>query len=147
MINEEMRISVAPPCNLDQFRADLEESIQDELCDIGFYAGIALEAPTDILRLLTISIVGDEYAHARIQAALLGVNPPPLSTPPACPTPTGDFKEDVETAIAGEISAVARYSMLAQCAPTANIRYLLTSIITDEYGHAKIWSAMLNALS
>ena len=53
------------------YRAQLEESLQDELCDAGFYAQIANEAPTEELRELIISIVGDEYGHARLQAALL----------------------------------------------------------------------------
>lgn len=54
----------------------IQESIQDELSDVAFYAGIANESPDDIARLIITSIVGDEYAHARTQAALLHqVNP------------------------------------------------------------------------
>jgi rubrerythrin len=123
----------------------LEESIQDEICDAGFYAEIANEAPTDILRELTTSIVGDEYGHARLQAALLGICPPPASCPPSCPSATGDFATDVRTAISGELGAIRRYAELARCAPTVEIRYLLTSILGDEYAHARIWNAMLLA--
>jgi rubrerythrin len=123
----------------------LEESIQDEICDAGFYAQIANEAPSPELRKLIISIVGDEYGHARLQASLLGICPPPVSCPPDCPTATGDFAADVETAIQGELGAVGRYAHLAGCAPTLEIRYLLTSILGDEYAHARIWSAMLLA--
>ena len=50
------------------YRGQLEASMQDELCDAGFYAQIANEAPTEELRELIISIVGDEYGHARLQA-------------------------------------------------------------------------------
>ncbi|MGI6034885.1 MAG: ferritin-like domain-containing protein [Limnochordia bacterium] len=136
-----------PPCNPQQFRRDLEESIQDELFDVGFYAVIANEAPNDILRLITISIVGDEYGHARLQAALLSNNPPTPPSPPPEPPPTPrGFAVDVEAAIQGEISAVTRYSALAGCAPNYIVRYLLTSIITDEYAHARIWRAMLATL-
>lgn len=55
------------------YRGQLEPSMQDERCDAGFYAQIANEAPTEELRELIISIVGDEYGHARLQASLLGV--------------------------------------------------------------------------
>jgi len=68
-----------PGCS--PYRASLEESIQDELCDAGFYAQIANEAPTDVLREIITSIVGDEYGHARLQASLLGICPPPVSFP------------------------------------------------------------------
>ncbi|NLJ75365.1 MAG: ferritin-like domain-containing protein [Firmicutes bacterium] len=132
-----------PQCN--NYRAQLEASIQDEICDAGFYAGIADEAPTDILRLITTSITGDEYGHARLQASLLGVCPPPVSCPPSCPAATGNFTADVRMAVSGELSAITRYAELAGCAPTLQVRYLLTSILGDEYTHARIWSAMLVA--
>ncbi|HBQ85875.1 MAG TPA: hypothetical protein DER33_00690 [Syntrophomonas sp.] len=136
------------PCHqCDKYRERLEESIQDEICDAGFYAQIANEAPTDILRELTTSIVGDEYGHARLQAALLGICPPPESCPPHCPPATGHFEVDVKAAISGELGAIRRYAELAGCAPTLEIRYLLTSILGDEYAHARIWNAMLLAHS
>ena len=125
------------------YREQLEESLQDEICDAGFYAQIADEAPTAILRELITSIVGDEYGHARLQASLLGICPPPISCPPNCPPATGNFRTDVETAISGELGAIRRYAELAGCAPTLEIRYLLTSILGDEYAHTRIWSAML----
>ncbi|MEA4899120.1 hypothetical protein ACH6CV_17720 [Bacillota bacterium Meth-B3] len=125
------------------YRGQLEESILDEICDAGFYAQIANEAPSPILRELITSIVGDEYGHARLQASLLGICPPPISTPPDCPAASGNFADDVETAIQGELGAIRRYSELAMCAPNNQIRYLLTSILGDEYAHARIWTAML----
>ena len=134
------------PCeSCENLREQLEESMQDEICDAGLYAQIANEAPTDELRKIIVSIVGDEYGHARIQAALLGICPPPVSCPPDCPKASGDFKKDVEMAIEGELGAIRRYSELAMCAPTLDIRYLLTSILGDEYAHARIWNAMLQA--
>jgi len=125
----------------------LEMSMQDEICDAGFYAQIAEEAPTDELRELVTSIVGDEYGHARLQAALLGICPPEVSCPPDCPSATGVFEDDVRTALMGELEAIRRYSQLAQCAPNLEIRYLLTSILGDEYAHTRIWNAMLLASS
>lgn len=130
-----------PKCT--KFREQLEESIQDEICDAGFYAQIANEAPTNILRELVTSIVGDEYGHARLQASLLGICPPPVSCPPDCPPATGNFVTDVRAAIRGELEAIRRYAELAGCAPTPEIRYLLTSILGDEYAHTRIWNAML----
>ena len=127
------------------YRRQLEESLQDEICDAGFYAQIANEAPTEELRELIISIVGDEYGHARLQASLLGICPPCVTCPQDCPGATGDFCADVETAIQGELGAIRRYAELAMCAPTLKIRYLLTSILGDEYAHARIWTAMLQA--
>ena len=136
------------PCpQCANFREQLEESIQDEICDAGFYAQIANEAPTDILREITTSIVGNEYGHARLQASLLGICPPPVSCPPDCPSATGDFEADVRVAIRGELEAIRRYAGLAGCAPNPEVRYLLTSIIGDEYAHARIWNAMLLASS
>ena len=131
----------------DDYRGQLEESELDELCDAGFYAQIAEEAPTEELRELIISIVGDEYGHARIQAALLGRCPAKPVCPPDCPAATGNFCEDVKTAIMGELGAIRRYSQLAGCAPTLKIRYLLTSIMGDEFAHVRIWIAMLQAHS
>jgi rubrerythrin len=127
------------------YREQLEESIQDEICDAGFYAQIANEAPNNIFRELITSIVGDEYGHARMQASLLGICPPAVSSPPDCPAATGDFRADVETAIQGELGAIRRYAGLAMCAPNLDVRYLLTSILGDEYAHARIWTAILQA--
>ena len=132
-------------CMCDNYRKQLEDSLQDEICDAGFYAQIANEAPSEELREIIISIVGDEYGHARLQASLLGICPPKVSCPPECPDATGDFAVDVETAIQGELSAIRRYAELAMFAPTVKIRYLLTSILGDEYAHARIWTAMLQA--
>ena len=132
-----------PQC--ENYRASLEESLQDEVCDAGLYAQIANEAPSDILREIITSIVGDEYGHARLQSALLGLCPPPVSCPPACPPATGDFEADVRGAIAGELSAIRRYAELAGCAPNPEVRLLLTSILGDEYAHTRIWNAMLLA--
>lgn len=127
------------------YRGQLEESILDEICDAGFYAQIANEAPTPILKELITSIVGDEYGHARLQASLLGICPPPIATPPNCPSASGNFVTDVRTAIEGELGAITRYAGLAICAPNDEVRYLLTSILGDEYAHARIWTAMLLA--
>lgn len=134
-------------CVCHNYREQLQESVLDEVCDAGFYAQIANEAPSEILREIIMSIVGDEYGHARLQASLLGICPPPISNPPDCPAATGDFAADVETAIQGELGAIRRYAELASCAPTYQIRYLLTSILGDEYAHARIWTAMLLASS
>lgn len=136
------------PCpQCANYREQLEESIQDEICDAGFYAQIATEAPTDILREIITSIVGNEYGHARLQASLLGICPPPVSCPPDCPPATGDFEVDVRAAIRGELEAIRRYAQLAGCAPNPEVRYLLTSILGDEYAHTRIWNAMLLAPS
>lgn len=142
-IPDRLQIPNCPQCQ--NFKVALEESIQDEICDAGFYAAIANEAPSDVLRLIVTSITGDEYGHARLQASLLGICPAPISCPPDCPSATGDFQADVRTAIAGELSAITRYASLAGCAPTSEIRYLLTSILGDEYAHTRIWNAMLLA--
>jgi len=136
---------LCPQCA--NYREKLEESIQDEICDAGFYAQIANEAPTDILREIITSIVGDEYGHARLQASLLGICPPPISCPPDCPPATGNFEVDVRAAIRGELEAIRRYAELAGCAPNPEVRYLLTSILGDEYAHTRIWNAMLLAPS
>lgn len=133
-------------CCVD-YRGQLEKSQLDELCDAGFYAQIAEEAPTDELRELIISIVGDEYGHARVQAALLGCCPPCPPCPAECPKAAGDFCEDVKKAIQAELDAIKRYSQLARCAPTQKVRYLLTSMMGDEYAHVRIWSAMLQTKS
>lgn len=134
-------------CECENYREQLEDSMLDEICDAGFYAQVANEAPSELLRELIMSIVGDEYGHARLQAALLGVCPPEIGCPPDCPTVTGCFATDVETAIQGELGAIQRYAQLAQCAPNLKVRYLLTSILGDEYAHARIWTAMLLAPS
>lgn len=130
------------PTQLDQFRADLEASIQDEISDTSFYTGIAGEAPNEILRLLAMSIVAEEYGHARTQAALISTNPPPPS-PPVPPPPLQGFVPDVQRAVLGEMAAIQRYAGLAARAPNLEVRYLLTWIMGNEYNHARIWTAML----
>lgn len=122
----------------------LEESIQDELSDVEFYANIANEAPDPLSRILITSIVGDEYGHARTQAALLHNLDPgaPGGTPVAPPTNTG-YTADVLAAVAGETSAVSRYASLASMAPNLEIRYILTAILGDEYAHIRIWLSLL----
>lgn len=132
-------------CNCKNYKNQIECSLLDELCDAGFYAQIAKEAPTQDLRNLIVTIVGDEYGHARIQSALLGICPPPISCPPDCPPASGCFITDVEAAIKGELSAITRYAQLASCAPNTKTRLLLMSILGDEYAHARIWTAMLLA--
>ena len=122
----------------------LEESIQDELSDVQFYANIANEAPDALSRILITSIVGDEYAHARTQAALLhALNPDSAGGTPVAPPPNVGYTADVMTAIVGETSAVNRYAFLASIAPNLEIRYILTSILGDEYGHIRTWLALL----
>lgn len=142
------RVTVASPKCLptpcSTFISDIEESIQDEICDAGFYAGIANEAPNEVLRLIAWTISRTEFWHAELQQALLGGNPPMPSPPPPCPQATGNFAADVETAIQGELSAVTRYAQLAMCAPTVVTRLLFMALMLDESSHAGIWTAMLN---
>lgn len=130
----------------EEYRRQIEESIQDELADTGFYACIANEAPNAILRLLSQSITGEEFGHARTQAALLSTNPPPLA-PPEPVECSGDFVQDVTKARNGEIAAITRYAHLAAEAPTPELRYLFTSILTDEYAHSRAWTAMIQAVT
>lgn len=128
------------------FEEQLLESIQDELADAGFYARIANEAPNIIAREIIISIVGDEYAHARIQAALTQTfEPLGPGAQPVTPIPNRGYLEDLLTAVRGELEAVDRYSHLAAIAPSREIRFLLTSIMGDEYDHSRIWLALYEA--
>ncbi|MBE3598425.1 MAG: ferritin-like domain-containing protein [Limnochordaceae bacterium] len=135
----------APPAD-EQYRADIDASIQDEISDVNFYTGIGTEAPTEALRLLTMSIVADEYGHARTQAALLGTTPPPAPAPPEPAPSLEGFVPDVQRAVLGEMAAVRRYADLAARAPTPEIRYLFTWILGDEYNHSRLWTAMLHQL-
>ncbi len=135
-----------PPVSAcSNFRGDVEESIQDEICDSGFYAGIALEAPNETLREIAWTISRTEYWHAQLQEALLSHNPP-VSPPPSCPTASGNFRADVEKAIEGELGAITRYAELAMCAPTVTIRLLFMALLNDESMHVGVWTAMLNPL-
>ena len=119
----------------------------DEISDAGFYAQIANEAPTEEIRKVIVSVAGDEYGHARLQAALLGVCPPGPACLTATQSATGVFAADAATAVTGELDAIHRYAELANCAPTMEVRLLLTSILGDEYAHCRIWMAMLLASS
>lgn len=134
----------ASPCAT--FRSDVEDSIQDEICDSGFYAGIALEAPNETLREIAWTISRTEYWHAQLQEALLA-NQPLVSPPPICPTATGNFAADVETAIRGELGAITRYAQLAACAPTVTIRLLFMALLNDESLHVGVWTAMLHPIA
>lgn len=129
----------------ESYRREIEESIQDEIADTAFYSCIVNEAPNAILRLLSQSIVGEEFGHARTQAAILSMEPPPLA-PPVAVQCSGDFAQDVAAALRGEVDAIRRYAGLAAEAPTPELRYLFTSILTDEYAHSRVWTAMLQAV-
>ena len=65
-------VCLCPGCT--NYRTALEESIQDEICDAGFYAQIANEAPTDELRELITSLFANHlivlYRYARQQKTL-----------------------------------------------------------------------------
>jgi Mn-containing catalase len=98
------------------------------------------------LRLLSQSITGEEFGHARTQAAILSFDPPPLS-PPEPVECSGNFVQDVTKARNGEVEAITRYAHLASEAPTPELRYLFTTILTDEYEHSRIWAAMLQAVA
>jgi rubrerythrin len=138
-------ISVSAPASLcASFRTDVEESIQDEICDTGFYAGIADEAPNETLKLIAWTISRTEFWHAELQQALLASNPPTPSPPPPCPHATGNFVADVTTAIHGELAAITRYAQLAMCAPTITTRLLFLALLLDESSHVGVWTAMLN---
>ena len=109
-------------------------------------AGIALEAPSETLREIASTISRTEYWHAQLQEAFLA-NKPLVSAPPSCPTATGDFAADVETAISGELGAITRYAQLAMCAPTVTVRLLFMALLNDESLHVGVWTAMLNPIA
>lgn len=138
-----MATAQASPCA--NLRSDVEESIQDEICDSGFYAQIALEAPNETLQEIVWTISRTEFWHAELQQALLANNPT-VSTLPSCPQATGNFAADVETAIQGELGAITRYAQLAMCAPTVTTRLLFLALLNDESLHVGVWTAMLNPL-
>ncbi len=77
------------------------------------------------------------------QRSCIAWDPNRAGSPPVPPPPNLGYVQDVSAAVAGETNAVARYASLAAMAPTLEIRYILTSILGDEYGHSRIWLALL----
>ena len=75
------------------------------------------------------------------QRSCIAWDPNRAGSPPVPPPPNLGYVQDVSAA--GETNAVARYASLAAMAPTLEIRYILTSILGDEYGHSRIWLALL----
>ncbi len=125
-----------------EFLEIIRESFYDELADMQFYSNLANAAPNTEVRQIIMTIVGDEYGHARVFASILGLVPPPLGPIPATAPTLVDFKQGLEAAIQGEIGAVARYSLLARLAPTQLLRLIMLNVAGDEYEHEKIWETI-----
>ncbi|MGI6628670.1 MAG: ferritin family protein [Bacillota bacterium] len=54
-----------------------------------------------------------------------------------------DWKEKIEAAIKDELEAASFYNQLASSAPNTVIAQILSSMAADEYGHARILTAMM----
>jgi len=126
------------------YRDHLRSSLDDELCDAGFFSQINNEAPTKEQREIIMSIVGEEYGHAQIQAVLLRITTPPPHRPPRCPSAPGRFEADIETAIKCELDAIRRYSWLRSRTSDPRTKDRLASILNDEYTHVRMWAGLLS---
>ncbi|HHY38751.1 MAG TPA: ferritin-like domain-containing protein [Clostridia bacterium] len=59
--------------NREQFIQDLRRGIDGELQAVSEYALLARDAPNDEIRAIIMSVMGDEYAHARIFLSILSM--------------------------------------------------------------------------
>lgn len=57
--------------DVERFKRMVEAAIEGELGDVAEYANLALMAPNMQTRLLFLTILGDEYGHARAFIAML----------------------------------------------------------------------------
>lgn len=59
-----------------QFLDDVRMAVQGELVAISDYGEIARQAPNDEIRMIVLSIAGDEYGHARTFLTILALSRP-----------------------------------------------------------------------
>lgn len=133
---------------LKDHRAKLLAAYKDELEAASMYNRMAASAPTVELSQILSSMAADEYGHARTLASMLAM-PMRIEAIPA-PSGTGSyeqFRRDLETAIDGELAAIAEYAEFARTAPTLEMKLIFLSIAGDEYGHARTFITMLSLLS
>lgn len=129
---------------MNEFKQGAERAVRDELSAAAFYTQLALRVPNAELRAILQSIAADENGHARTFATVVNLDPLAVAAP-AWGQP-GSFAEGVRTALQGELAAVSEYAQLALLAPNGELRNLVMSILADEFGHARIFAAMLGLL-
>ena len=130
---------------MNEYFERLQAAYIDELEAYTFYSYLATIAPSVELSQILNNIARDEYGHARTIAAILsGV--PGIAPPPWGNTPTGTitWEEGLMRALDGELGDTAEYAELARIAPTTEQRLILMTLLGDEYGHARTFSAFLS---
>jgi len=55
-----------------------------------------------------------------------------------------DFMSLVWESLEDELADIRDWSYLAEIAPTAEIRQIITTMVGDEYGHARVWATILS---
>ncbi|HHW26348.1 MAG TPA: ferritin-like domain-containing protein [Firmicutes bacterium] len=130
---------------MNEYYQRLQAAYIDELEAYTFYSYLASVAPSMELSQILTSIARDEYGHARtIAAMLVGVPGMTLPTWGGSPAGTITWEEALSRAIDGELGDTAEYAELARIAPTTDQRLLLMTLLGDEFGHARTFSAILS---
>lgn len=123
----------------NEYREMIEHAIEDELNTSRFYYNMARAAGKAVCASLLDSASNDEYRHAQILSAILaGQHRRPCDSAESGAVDPGDL----EKAVQGELSAICEYATLAKLAPNMEERMLFVSILGDEYGHMRLFTAM-----
>jgi rubrerythrin len=132
---------------MNEYYQRLQAAYIDELEAYAFYSHLATIAPSMELSQILNSIARDEYGHARTIAAILagvpGMSPPKWG---GTPSGTAAWEEGLMRALDGELGDTAEYAELARIAPTTDQRLILMTLLGDEYGHARTFSAILSTI-
>jgi hypothetical protein len=118
----------------------IRTSIGDEREDEIFYENLIKQAPTEKEKEIITSIRDDERKHNQILRKLyydFTGQTVPIDT--SIVNNAGsklEYKEQLEKALFGELSAVIKYRRIMGTMPSGNSYTLLMSIMTDEIRHA-----------
>jgi hypothetical protein len=118
----------------------IRTSIGDEREDEIFYENLIKQAPTEKEKEIITSIRDDERKHNQILRKLYydftGQTVPIDTSVVNNAGSKLEYKEQLEKALFGELSAVIKYRRIMGTMPSGNSYTLLMSIMTDEIRHA-----------
>ncbi|MBX6378471.1 MAG: ferritin-like domain-containing protein [Clostridia bacterium] len=149
-------VRVQPPAResgVAAFRRSLERAFLDALRAAEFYAAVASRASERWFQRTAAAVAADQLHHARALGALIGrtvqdrdaaAAATATERPAPVPDPEG-FRRDVRRALEWELDAVSRYARLIAETPDPEVVAVLEDLLTDAFGHVRVWRALLLA--
>lgn len=126
----------------------MKKSVGDEKKDELFYNNLINQAPSEKEKSIIESIRNDERKHNQILRQLYYDFTGQTLTENNLPNQLNinnhfDYKAGLESALFGELDAVAKYRKIMATMPSGNSYALLMSIMTDELRHASKYNFLI----